>query len=125
MWPVGNLGRDHAEGPKQPRHQILRMGLVLFDCLPFIVSAGTVEARKNYRSLVEHRDYRNQLGQRRDAADQSRGDDRIARARASPDLGLALEQPVSPLCGVEGTLLGENPGPMLRQNFQKALYDLP
>src|ERR1700719_5217017 len=49
----------------------------------------------------------------------------MARWRAAPSLGLAFQQAIAPGRGVERPLLGENSGPMLRQDLEKMVDDAP
>ena len=123
--PIANLGRRQVERPQQPRHEMLRMSFVLFDCRPLGSIAFAIEAGEDHRALVERGDERKQLGHRRGAAGQSRSDHRMARWRAAPSLGLAFQQAIAPGRGVERPLLGENSGPMLRQDLKKLVDDAP
>src|SRR5215469_18926649 len=101
------------------------MRFVLSDRQPLVIGAGTVEAGENDCTLVECSDDRKQLGQCWKAAEQARGDDRIARTRATPDRGLALEQPIPPLGRIERPLFSQYPRPVLRQDLQKVKDNLP
>src|SRR5712672_4444288 len=103
---------------------MLRVRLVLFDRQPFSVAAGTVEAGENDGAVSEPGDDQKELCHGRHTADQSRGDDWVARGGAAPNRRLLLEQAVAPFRRVECTLGGEHSGPMLRQDFEKAMYDL-
>ena len=101
------------------------MSLVLFDRRPLGRIAVAVETGEDHRAVVQRGDDRKQLGYCRDAAGQSRGDHRMARRRAAPSLGLAFQQAIAPGRGVERPLLGENSGPMLRQDLKKMVDDAP
>src|SRR6266478_322875 len=101
------------------------MRRVLFDRQPFSFVAGTVEAGENDRAALQPGDDRKELGHGRNAANESRGDNRVRRGGAAPNRRLLLEQAVAPLRRVERTLGGEHSGPVLRQDFEKAMYDLP
>ena len=104
---------------------MLWVSFVLFDCRPLGIIAVAVEAGEDHRTLIEPGNQRKQFGHRRDAADQSRGDHRMARRRAAPSRGLLFQQAIAPRCRVESLFLGENPGPMLRQDLKKLVDDAP
>ena len=104
---------------------MLWVSFVLFDCRPLCSIAVAVEAGEDHRALVQRGDKRKQFGHRRDAADQSRGDHRMARRRAAPSRGLLFQQAIAPRCRVESLFLGENPRPMVRQDLKKLVDDAP
>ena len=61
----------------------------------------------------------------RDAADQSRGDYRMARRQAPPGGALPFQQHVSPRSCIDGAFLGEYPRPVLRQDLEQVMDNAP
>src|SRR6516164_6660780 len=101
------------------------MGLVALDRPPLSVIGAAIETWQDHRAPVELGDDRKQPGHHRDATGEPGGDDRVARRRAAPDSGLALEQTVAPLRRVERAFGGEDVRPLARQNFQEFVNGLP
>ena len=72
------------------------MSLVLFYRRPLGRIAVTIETWEDHCALVQRGDQRKQFGQRRNAADQSCSDHRMARRRAAPSRGLLFQQAIAP-----------------------------
>jgi hypothetical protein len=123
--PRRDARRVDVEPPQQPGEEVLRMRRVPADLRPLRRGARAVEAGEDHRALRHVGDDADQGFERRNAAGEAGGDDRVTRRHRAPLGGLARDQAVAALGRVERAFRLEDRRPLARQDVEETQHGLP
>ena len=113
------------EAPQQARQQMLRVRRVLGDLPPGLVVAVARDAGQDDHPVRQRGDGGDEIGDRRQAAGDAGGDDRMRRRMMEPVIRLRPQHAVAPLGRVETADLGERKRPIFAHDIEECEHPLP
>ena len=127
MGPIGGEAKDllagHAEQRQQPGKPVL--GMAFGQGVPGPVGERGIEARQHHGPAIGPGDDGQQIGGRRDRTGGARRHHPIPGRRGGPVRAVGGQQAVAPLCGTDGALFGQFPGPEFGHDLEEFQSRLP